>query len=193
MFPNDAPCLHQNKAWQLRDFQRRVEMETPLNQGVEWHRALHGGNESGLGQGEDYHDPARKEDVLGRTKTRLNFVGRTSQRPDCGPGKNFGMLGKSLFRMALGFTVCRCQPLTSQWLATSLVLRFCKRCGKGPTGKASGLAWTHGTVCVCAPHPPVGMSWGSLGRMASSFSCQQRRRWRFRTKCRTGPLSLRKC
>ena len=29
------------------------------------------GNESGLGQGEEYYDIARKEDILGRTKTRL--------------------------------------------------------------------------------------------------------------------------
>ena len=27
---------------------------------------------------------------------------------------------------------------------------FYERCGKGPTGKASGFAWTHGTVCACA-------------------------------------------
>ena len=44
-------------------------------------------------------------------------------------------LAKAL-ELAFGFTVCRCQPLSSQWLSASLVRKFCKRCGKGPVGKA---------------------------------------------------------
>ena len=99
---------------------------------------------------EEYSDPVRKEDILDRTKNPPGFVGRTSQRPDCGPGKSFGMLGESLQRLAFGLTVCCCQPLSSQWLAASLAQRFCKRCGMGPVGKASGLAWTRETCCVFA-------------------------------------------
>ena len=38
-------------------------------------------------RGEEYYDPARKGDILGRTKNPPRFVGRTSQRPDVGPGK----------------------------------------------------------------------------------------------------------
>ena len=44
-----------------------------------------------------------------------------------------------------------------------------KDVGKGPIGKASGLAWIHGTLCVCAHHPAVGMSWGSMGPHSELF------------------------
>ena len=36
--------------------------------------------ESGPGQGEEYYDPARKEDILGKIKKSGN-VGGTSERP----------------------------------------------------------------------------------------------------------------
>ena len=48
--------------------------------------------------------------------------------------------------------------------------KICKMCGKDPTGKASGLAWIHGTWCACAHHPAVGMSRGSVGHTASCSS-----------------------
>ena len=118
-------------------------------------------------RGEEFHDPTRKEDMLGRTKNPPGFVGRTSQRPDCGPAKSVGMLGKSHLVHAFGFTVCRCQSWWLQWLTVLWARRVYKRCGKGPTGKASGLARTHGTWCVCAHRPAVGMSQGSMGHTAS--------------------------
>ena len=37
------------------------------------------------------------------------------------------------------------------------------------SGKASGLAWTRGTVCACARRPLVDTLQGSMGRMTSSF------------------------
>ena len=46
------------------------------------------------------------------------------------------------------FEASRGKTWRLQWLAVVWVPRFCKRCGKGPAGKVSGLAWTHGTVCV---------------------------------------------
>ena len=61
---------------------------------------------------------------------------------------------------------------------------------KAVLGKASGLAWTRGTVCACGQRP-VGTLQGSMGRMASSFSSLSRRsRW-LRTRCRPIPMSLR--
>ena len=63
-------------------------------------------------------------------------------------------------------TVCRCQSLSSHWLAASLVQRFCKRCGQGPIGKAPGLARTHGTWCACVHHPAVGMTQGRATQRA---------------------------
>ena len=95
---------------------------------------------------------------------------RTPQRLDCGPGQSVGMLGESLLGLAFGFTACRCQFLSPQWLAASLVQGFCKRCGNDLSGKASGLAWTGKTACVYAPPPRIGTSQGSMGRMASSLS-----------------------
>ena len=73
----------------------------------------------------------------------------------CGSGKSVEMLGESLLGLAYGFTVCRCQLLSSQRLAASLVQRYCRRCGKNPTGKASGLAWTMGRgafAYISGPH-----------------------------------------
>ena len=59
----------------------------------------------------------------------------------------------------------------------------------GRFGKASGLAWTRGTVCTCAQRPLVVTFQGSMGRMASSFSCFSRRsRWWLQTTCRPTPF-----
>ena len=96
---------------------------------------------------EDCYDPARQEDILGRTRTRMEIcVKNTSKTRLWHWKKSVGMLGESLLGSAFGFTVCRCQSLASQWLAVVWVPKFCNICGKGPTRKASGLAWTHGTV-----------------------------------------------
>ena len=95
---------------------------------------------------------------------KSGIVGRTSQRPVGGTGESTGIIGESLLGVAFGFTVCRCQPLSSQWLSASLAQRSRKRWEKGPTGKASGLTWTHEMLCVahiiqrleypgkCGPH-----------------------------------------
>ena len=97
------------------------------------------------------------------------ICGKTHQRPDCGPGKSVGMVGESLPWSAFGFTVCCCQPLSSQWPAASVARRFCKICGTGPTGKASGLAWTLRTWCVCVHLPAVGMTRGKYGPHSELF------------------------
>ena len=72
--------------------------------------------------------------MSGRTENATGIVGRTSQRPDGGIGEGVEMPGAPL-RLAFGFTVCRCQPLLSQWLSASLAQRFCKRCETGPMAR----------------------------------------------------------
>ena len=37
-------------------------------------------------RGEDFYDPERKDNMLGKNKTRLGTVGRAPQRPNCGSG-----------------------------------------------------------------------------------------------------------
>ena len=107
---------------------------------------------------------AKKKNVR-QDKNPSGTVGRTPQRPVGGTGESIGMFGESLLGLAFNFTVCRCQPLSSQWL--SLVQRFCKRCAMGFFGKASGHTSTNGMLC--------GTSRGSAGRTASSFSTSSRR------------------
>ena len=111
-------------------------------------------------RGEVYYDPARKDNILERNIDTSEVVGRAPQRPDRGTGQSSEVCGEPLLRLAVGSKL--------QWLAVVCVPRFCKRCGKGPFGKASGLAWTHGTVCTCSQRPPIGTSRGSMGRMAFS-------------------------
>ena len=48
---------------------------------------------------EEVHDPARKEDILDRTITRLNLC---PQRPACSSGKIVGMFGKFIVVLAFG-------------------------------------------------------------------------------------------
>ena len=143
-------------------------------------------------RGEEYCDPARKEDILGRTRTRLDF-GKNISMSRLRPWQKRWNAWNISFSAGFGFVVCCCQSLWLQWPAVLCVSRFCKRCGKDPTGKASGLAWIHGTWCACAHHPAVGMSWGSMGHTASCSSSFSRRcQWLSRRQCRSSPLSLRK-
>ena len=85
-------------------------------------------------------------------------------------------------------TVCRCQSLSSHWLAASLVQRFCKRCGKGPIGKAPGLAPDPWDVVRLRTSP---RRWNDPGKgHTASFSSSSsgRSRWLSRRQCRSSPL-----
>ena len=97
----------------------------------------------------------------GRTIKTPGFVGRTSQRPNCGPGKNVGMLQKRWNAWKIPFCAGFCFVA---WLPVVVIAVACSIVGtkilhkiywKGPTGKVSGLAWIHGTLCVCGHHPAV--------------------------------------
>ena len=80
----------------------------------------------------EFYDPAHKEDVLGRTKTRLE---RTPQRSGGGIGKGVGMLGSCLRMITFGFTDCRrCRV-------------FIYKMGEGPCWER-GLA-LHGPMGCC--------------------------------------------
>ena len=62
------------------------------------------------GRREEFYDPARKEDNLGRTKTRLELWEEHLKDPLAA----LRMFGEFILVLAFGFTVCRCQPLSSQ-------------------------------------------------------------------------------
>ena len=100
-------------------------------------------------RGKDFYDPTRKEDVSGRTQTRLELREEHLKVP----------MAALLLGLAFGSTVRRCQPLS----------------GKGPVGKASGLTWTRGMLWVCAQRLASGTFRGSMGLMTSSFSSSLRR------------------
>ena len=72
-----------------------------------------------------------KKTFFGKNKNTSGVVGRTPQRPTCSLGKSVTLLGESPLGLVFG--------------------------SKLPE-KASGLAWTYGTVCVCAQRPPIGTS-----------------------------------
>ena len=56
-------------------------------------------------RGEECYDPARKEDILGRTKNSPAIMGRTSQRHVDGTREGTGMFGESPLGLAFCFTV----------------------------------------------------------------------------------------
>ena len=115
-----------------------------------------------------------------------------SRRPSCGPGKSVGMLGKNptwVGPLVSPFVVC--QPGRRSGFSAPLAQRCWKRCGKGPTGKASGLAWTHGTWCVHVHQPAIGMSWRNMGHTQSFSSSSSGSQWLSRRQRSSSPLSLR--
>ena len=61
------------------------------------------------------------------------------------------------------------------WRPTWSVQLFCRRYGKGPAGKGSGLVWIQRMLWVCARQPAFGMFRASTCRTASSSSSTSRR------------------
>ena len=105
----------------------------------------------------------------GQIKKTPRFVGRTSRRPDCGPGKSVGMLGKSLPGMAFGPTACCCQPLSSQWLAASSAQRFCKHMWEGSCWEGVWPCLDPWVLWVCQQRLASGMSRGRYGPHSELF------------------------
>ena len=111
---------------------------------------------------EEFHDPARKDNILGRNWTRLELWGRAPQRPNCGPGQSPKVRGSAGLKLARGFVEAR-----QQWHAIGWCRIWCYRCGK----RSCGLFWMLGIVCVYAQSPRNGMFQGDSGRTASSSKC----------------------
>ena len=53
-------------------------------------------------KGDEFHDSARKGNILGRKQTGPGVVGRTSQRPNHSFGQCFEVCGESVSRLIVG-------------------------------------------------------------------------------------------
>ena len=88
------------------------------------------------------------------SKKPSGIAGRTSSRPVGGTGESTATFGESPPGLAFGFTACCCQPFV---VAMGCSIDGAKILHKMWDGKASGLTWTHGMLCVCAHHPSSGI------------------------------------
>ena len=139
----------------------------------------------------EYYDSARKDNILGRGKTRLELWEEHLKDPIVALDKALTCLENQPVSLAIGSKRLVESCVNGNGLQWCGYWNFAKDVGKDSSGKASGLSWTRGTVCVCAQRPPVGMFQGSVGRMASSSSSfSGRSRWWIRTTRRPTPSSL---
>ena len=89
-------------------------------------------------------------------KNRLHLWEEHLEDPLAALAKALECLENSFFRVGIWFHSLSL-PAFVVAIACSIVgAKICKRCGKGPIGKASGLTWTHVMLCVCAQHPASG-------------------------------------
>ena len=118
-------------------------------------------NKAAQDRDEDCYDPARKEVILARTKTP-GYVGRTSQRPDRGPGKALECLENSYWGWHFGFTSLSLPAsLSSQWLSASLAQKKSQKMWDGLTTRAPSKS--RPSICsltaklrrTCVPLPPT--------------------------------------
>ena len=98
-------------------------------------------------RGEEYYDPACKEDTLGRTTTRLELWEAHLKRLDGGLGKNVGMLGKSLLGLAFGFHSLSLLAFVVAMAFSIAGAKLCKICGKALLGRRLALP---GPMGCCA-------------------------------------------
>ena len=131
-------------------------------------------------RGEDFYDPERKDNILGRNKTRLELREEHLKDPIVALDK------------VLRFVENSCK---AWFLARDLVvevvfndLRRLPRVREAMVGRLA-LLGTRGMVCVHAQHPWSGVCKGSTGRMANSFSSWFRRR-RCRVARPLAPFSM---
>ena len=94
---------------------------------------------------------------------------------------------------SLGFTVCRCQPLSSQWLFQHRWCKdFAKDVGMALLGRRLVSPGSMGRCAFTHIIQPLDCPGGRLGRTASFSSSSRRSWWLSRRQCRPSPLSLRK-
>ena len=70
--------------------------------------------------------------------------GKAPQRRIRDLGQSVEVFGESLSGLTFGYKRLVEKPRQLQWPAAVRAPRFCKGCGKGRFGKASGFAWTRG-------------------------------------------------
>ena len=76
-------------------------------------------------RGEEHYDPAHKQDILDRTKTRLELWKNTSKTRWRHWRKHWNVFENSFQGWHLVAQFCRCQRLSSQWLSASVVRKLC--------------------------------------------------------------------
>ena len=115
-------------------------------------------------RGDDFYDPARKDNILGRHQTRQ----RAPQRPHGSIGRSFEVFGESVSKLIVGSRLFVKLALHGWW--PSGLRHGAKDVGQTAVGKVSGPIWIRGTACVCEQSPRIGRFLGSMGRMESSSS-----------------------
>ena len=126
---------------------------------------------------EEFHDPARKEDILGRTKTRLVLWEEHLTDPVSALEKAFECMEAAWFHR----------------LSASLVRKCCKRCGKDPPGR--GLAVSGPKGCYGFGHSSQRLECSREVRAArrALFSSSSRRSPSLsKRQWNSGPLFLRR-
>ena len=116
---------------------------------------------------EEFYDPARTEDILGRTQTRLELREAHLKDPVAALAKALECLEAANKRWHLVSQIVVVKLLSSQWRSASQVLA--KHVVRVLFGKGSGLSWTHGMLWVCARQPASRMFQGKCGPHGELF------------------------
>ena len=148
-------------------------------------------NESGLG--EEYYDPARKEDILDRRKTSLDLWDDHRKDPIVAPAKALECLANSCLGLAFGFhkfvVACRRNGFQHRWRKVF----FAKDVGRAVLGRRLALLGPVGCGALTYIIQLLECAGEMLGHIASfSSSSSGRTQWLSRRQCRSSPLSLRK-
>ena len=113
----------------------------------------------------------RKDNISGRNKTRLELWEEHLRDPIAGTGQSVEVRGRIRAKLDLW-------PETLLWklVFNGLWPRGLRRRSRDPEQAfVFGPIWIRGTACVCAQHPRIGMSQGSMGRtVSSSFPSEER-------------------
>ena len=117
--------------------------------------------------GEGFYDPERKDNILGRNRTRLELREEHLKDPIVALDNLW-----SAWRSSIKAD-CWLEPLCGsdfQWPSAERAQAWCQRCGTSLWVKVFGLIWIRGKVCGCAQPRRSEMSPRSMDR-TMSFSC----------------------
>ena len=114
-----------------------------------------------------FYDPKRKDNILGRNKTRLELWEEHLRAPLLALDKALKWI---LIKADLWLEIFR--GIGRHWSVAERAQAGGQRCGTNQCGKVFGFIWIRGTACVCAQSPRIGLSQRSMDRTVSSFvSC----------------------